>query len=288
MIAATAVVLVGVVAALFAFNVAGLRERAARAVEASHESPERIRSIAVLPLENLSRNPDQDYFVDGITEELIADLAKIGTLKVVSRTSVMPYKNTRKALRDIARELHTDALIEGSVRRSPDRVRITVQLIDASSDQHLWAESYERELRNVLALQGEVAQSIAQQVRAIITPQEQAHLANQRPIDPEVYELYLKARHIMARGGLEDVRRAIEYFQSGLVKDPNNALLYTGLADAYIQQMSDVHESPVEATANSRAAATKALELDESLAEAHVSLGSIRLLYDWDWRKGRV
>ncbi len=242
-----------------------------------------FKSVAVLPLQNFSADPGQEYFVDGMTEAVIADLAKIKAMKVISRTSVMPYKNSKKSMREIARELGADAVIEGSVMRSADRVRITVQLIDASSDQHLWAESYERDLKNVFGLQGEVAQAIAQQVRVVITPQEQAHLAKKRPMDPEVYELYLKGRHIMTRGGLEDVQKAIEYFQSGLAKDPNNALIYTGLADAYIQQMIDVHESPVEATANSRAAAMKALELDESLAEAHASLGSIQLAYDWDW-----
>jgi tetratricopeptide (TPR) repeat protein len=157
------------------------------------------------------------------------------------------------------------------------------ELIDGSSDQHLWGESYERDLTNVLTLQGGVAQAIAQQVRAVISPQERARLVKERPMDPEVYELYLKGRHIMRRGGLEDVQKAIEDFQSGLAKDPKNALLYTGLADAYIHKMSDVHESPVEATAKARAAAMKALELDDSLAEAHTSLASIKLFYDWDW-----
>jgi eukaryotic-like serine/threonine-protein kinase len=242
-----------------------------------------FKSVAVLPLQNFSADPEQEYFVDGMTEAVIADLAKIKAMKVISRTSVMPYKNSKKSMREIARELQADAVIEGSVMRSADRVRITVQLIDASSDQHLWAESYERDLKNVFAMQGEVAQAIAQQVRVVITPQEQARLVKKAPVDPEAYELYLKGRHIMMRGGLEDVSKAIEYFQSGLAKEPDNALIYTGLADAYIQQMSDVHESPAEATANSRAAATRALELDESLAEAHTSLGSIKLLYDWDW-----
>jgi eukaryotic-like serine/threonine-protein kinase len=242
-----------------------------------------FKSIAVLPLQNFSADPGQEYFVDGMTEAVIADLAKIKAMKVISRTSVMRYKNSKKSMREIASELHADAVIEGSVMRSADRVRITVELIDASSDQHLWAESYERDLKNVFRLQGEVAQAIAQQVRVVITPQEQARLVKQRPVDPEVYELYLKGRHILMRGGLEDVSRAIDYFQSGLLKDPNNALLYTGLADAYIHKMSDIHESPMEATAKSRTAALKALELDESLAEAHTSLASIKLFYDWDW-----
>jgi len=247
-----------------------------------------FKSVAVLPLQNLSADPEQEYFVDGMTDAVIADLSKIKALKVISRTSVMPYKNSKKSMREIASALQADAVIEGSVMRSADRVRITIQLIDASSDQHLWAETYERDLNNVFALQGEVARAIAQQVRAVITPQEQARLVKKRPVDPEAYELYLKGRHIMMRGGLEDVSKAIEYFQSGLAKDPNNALIYTGLADAYIHKMSDVHESPVEATANSRAAALKALELDESLAEAHTSLASIKLFYDWDWTGGET
>ena len=242
-----------------------------------------FKSVAVLPLQNYSADPEQEYFADGMTEAVIADLTKIKAMKVISRTSVMPYKNSKKSLRDIAGELHADAIIEGSVMRSADRVRITVQLIDASSDQHLWAESYERAVKDVFALQSDVAQAIARQVQATITPQEEARLVIKKPVDPEAYELYLKGRHIMTRGGLEDVRKAIEYFQSGLAKDPDNALIYTGLADAYIYKMSDVHESPVEATVKARAAAMKALELDESLAEAHTSLAMIKLAYDWDW-----
>jgi eukaryotic-like serine/threonine-protein kinase len=242
-----------------------------------------FRSIAVLPLQNYSGDPQQEYFVDGITDSVIADLGKIKDMRVISRTSVMPFKNSKKLMREIANELHADAVIEGSVMRSTDRVRVTVQLIDAARDQHLWSESYERELKDVFALQSQVAQAIAQQVHAVVTPEEQKRIADKRAIDPEVYELYLKGRHIMERGGLEDVRKAIDYFESGLAKDPNNALLYTGLADAYIDKMMDVHESPMEATAKARAAATKALQLDDSLAEAHTSLGMIKLSYDWDW-----
>ncbi len=279
-----ALVTVGAAGLIVAFALlAGLNVRALRERLLGRGSTPQVHSLAVLPLENLSSDKEQEYFAEGMTEELITDLAKISALKVISRNSVLPYRNTRKSTHQIGSELQADTLIEGSVMRSGDRVRITVQLLDASSDQHLWAESYERDLKDVFALQGEVAQAIAQQVRAAITPQERSRLVKKSPVDPEVYELYLKGRHIMTRGGLEDVRKAIEYFQSGLAKDPNNALIYTGLADAYIQQMSDVHESPVEAAARSRAAATRALELDESLAEAHASLGTIKLYYDWDW-----
>jgi serine/threonine protein kinase/Tfp pilus assembly protein PilF len=247
-----------------------------------------FKQLAVLPLQNFSADPAQEYFVDGMTEAVITDLAKIKAVKVISRTSVMSYRNSKKSMREIASELHADAVIEGSVMRSADRVRITVELIDASSDQHLWADSYERELKDVFALQSEVAQAIAGQVQAAITPQEQARLAPKAPVDPEVYELYLKGRHIMTRGDLEDVQKAIEYFQSGLAKDPNNALIYTGLADAYIYKMSDVHERPVDAIAKARAAVMKALELDDSLAEAHTSFASIKLFYDWDWTGGEL
>jgi TolB-like protein len=242
-----------------------------------------FKSIAVRPLQDSSGDPPQEYLVDGMTDSLIADLGKIKDMRVISRTSVMPYRTSKKSMREIAGELHADAVIEGSVMRSADHVRITVQLIDAAKDQHLWSESYERDLKNIFELQGQVAQAIAQQVHAVVTPEEQKRLSTKRAIDPGVYELYLKGRHIMERGGLEDVRKAIGYFQSGLAKDPDNALLYTGVADAYIDKMMDVHESPVEATAKARAAAARALQLDDSLAETHTSLGMIKLSYDWDW-----
>ena len=242
-----------------------------------------FKTIAVLPLQNYSGDPQQEYFVDGMTDSVIADLGKIKDLRVISRTSVTPYKNSRKSMREIASDLHADAVIEGSVARSADRVRITVQLIDAARDQHLWSESYEREMKDIFALQSQVAQAIAEQVHAVVTPEEQGHLSRSHVIDPDVYELYLKGRHIMERGGLQDVQTAIGYFQSGLEKDPDNALLYTGLADAYIDKMMDVHESPAEATSKARVAAEKALQLDDSLAEAHTSLGMIKLSYDWDW-----
>jgi TolB-like protein len=251
-------------------------------VSRSHVQPH-FKTIAVLPLQNYSGDPQQEYFVDGMTDSVIADLGKIKDLRIISRTSVTPYKKSKKSMPEIAHELHAEAVIEGSVTRSSDRVRITVQLIDAATDQHLWSESYEREMKDVLALQSQVAQAIAEEVHAVITPEEQGHLSRNHVIDPDVYELYLKGRHIMERGGLEDVQNAIDYFQTGLKKDPDNALLYTGLADAYIDKMMDVHESPVEATTKARAAVEKALQLDDSLAEAHTSLGMIKLSYDWDW-----
>jgi serine/threonine protein kinase/Tfp pilus assembly protein PilF len=242
-----------------------------------------IQSIAVLPLENLTGDPAQQYFSDGMTDALITDLAQIGSLRVISRTSTMRYRDSHKALPEIAKELRVDAVVEGTVARAGNRVRIDAQLIRASTDRHLWAKSYERDIKDVLPLQGELAQTIASEVRVQLSSNEQARLRNAAPINPEAYDAYLKGRHIMERGGLEDVRKAIDYFQSGLEKDPNNALIYTGLADAYIDKMMDVHESPMEATSKARAAAEKALQLDDSLAEAHTSLGMIKLSYDWDW-----
>jgi TolB-like protein/DNA-binding winged helix-turn-helix (wHTH) protein/Tfp pilus assembly protein PilF len=247
-----------------------------------------IRSIAVLPLENLTGDPGQQYFADGITDALITSLAQIESLRVISRTSAMHYQGSRKTLPEIAKELDVDAVVEGSVVRSAKRIRIDVQLIQASTDRHLWAKNYERDVQDVLVLQGDVARAIASEVQIQLTPKENARLGNLRAINTEAYEAYLKGRHIMTRGGLKDVQNAIDYFQFGLAKDPNNALLYTGLADAYIHRMSDVHQSPVEAITKARAATMKALELDDSLAEAHTSLASIKLFYDWDWAGAEV
>jgi TolB-like protein/DNA-binding winged helix-turn-helix (wHTH) protein/Tfp pilus assembly protein PilF len=260
---------------------------------APHEStpalaPAPIRSIAVLPLENLTGDPGQQYFADGMTDALITSLAQIGSLRVISRTSAMHYQGSRKTLPEIAKELGVDAVVEGSVVRSANRIRIDSQLIQAFTDRHVWAKSYERDLQDVLVLQGDVARAIASEVQIQLTPKENARLGNLHAINTEAYEAYLKGRHIMRRGGLKDVQNAIDYFQSGLAKDPNNALIYTGLADAYIHRMSDVHESPVEAITKARAATMKALELDDSLAEAHTSLASIKLFYDWDWAGAEV
>jgi TolB-like protein/DNA-binding winged helix-turn-helix (wHTH) protein/Tfp pilus assembly protein PilF len=260
---------------------------------APHEStpalaPAPIRSIAVLPLENLTGDPGQQYFADGMTDALITSLAQIGSLRVISRTSAMHYQGSRKTLPEIAKELDVDAVVEGSVVRSANRIRIDAQLIQAFTDRHVWAKSYERDLQDVLVLQGDVARAIASEVQIQLTPKENARLGNLHAINTEAYEAYLKGRHIMRRGGLKDVQNAIDYFQSGLAKDPNNALIYTGLADAYIHRMSDVHESPVEAITKARAATMKALELDDSLAEAHTSLASIKLFYDWDWAGAEV
>ncbi len=187
-----------------------------------------LRSIAVLPLDNLSGDPSQDYFVDGMTDQLITDLAKVGALRVTSRTSVMRYKGTKKSLPEIARELNVDGIIEGSVMRSGQRVRITAQLLNAPLDQHLWAETYDRDLGDVLRLQSEVAQAIAQQVRAEVTPEQRARLRSARPVNPEAYEAYLKGRYYLSNQFtmVQPLNKAKSYFQDAIRKDPGFALAY--------------------------------------------------------------
>jgi len=244
----------------------------------------RIHSLAVLPLVNLSRDPEQEYFADGMTEELITDLSKIGSLKVISRTSVMRYKDAKKPLPQIGRELGVEGVIEGSVQRVGDRVRISAQLIYAPSDTHLWAESYDRDLHDVLKLQGEVAQVIANEVNAKVTPQEQARLAGNRPIDPEAHQAYLEGRYYWNKRTEEGIRKAIGYFHQAIDKDPNYALAYTGLADSYLV-LGVYSSAPWQETyRQAEAAATKALEIDDNLAEAHAALAVTRAGEQWDLR----
>jgi eukaryotic-like serine/threonine-protein kinase len=245
--------------------------------------PAQIHSLAVLPLENFSREPGQDYFADGMTEALITDLSKISALRVISRTSVMHYKGTNKPLPQIAKELQVDAVIEGSVERAGDRVRITAQLLDAANDKHLWAESYDRDLRDVLSLQDQVARQIAGQVQVQLTPQEQKQLAGGNPTNPEAYQLYLQGRFHWNKGDEPNLKKSIEYYQRALGEEPNYALAYSGLADSYAD-FSDWYLRPREVMPQAKASAAKALELDESLAAAHNSLCLIYTIYDWDWQ----
>ncbi len=248
-----------------------------------YEAREAISSLAVLPLENVSRDPEQEYFVDGMTEALISDLAKIGGLKVISRTSVMRYKATTKSLPEIARELNVDAVVEGSVLRVGDRVRITAQLIHAATDKHLWAESYDRDLRDVLRLQSEVARTIAQEIKVTLTPQEHARMAEARPINPEAYQAYLKGRFYWNKRTPDGLQKAVEYFEQAVALDPAWPLGYAGLADAYLVMPNYAPVRPSEAIPKARAAAAKALEMDESLAEAHATMALIATTYDWNW-----
>ena len=245
----------------------------------------RIKALAVLPLANLSRDPEQEYFVDGMTEALITDLAKIGALRVISRTSAMRFKGTDKPLPEIARELNVEAVVAGSVLRAGDRVRITAQLIHAATDTHLWAESYERDLREVLTLQSEVARTIVQEVQIKLTAQDQARLSSSRRVNPQAYEAYLKGRYSWNKRTEEGLKKGIEFFHQAIEKDPTYALAYTGLADSYniLGQWGGL--APRESFPLAKAAALKALEMGEGLAEAHCSLAYVSLFYDWDLEK---
>lgn len=242
-----------------------------------------IEGIAVLPLENLSGDRDQDYFADGMTEALITNLAKIKALRVISRTSAIQYKGARKSLPQIAQELRVDAVIEGSVLRSGERVRVTAQLIHAASDQHVWAESYERDFRDILSLQSEIACAIADQVRIVVTPEERARLDSARRVDPQAHELYLKARHHWNKRTEEGVRRAISLFHEALDQDPTSAHAYAGIADCYNILGYYNALPPLEAYPKAKAAALKALGSDQSLAEPHAALGVVKRDFEWDW-----
>ncbi len=266
---------VALVAALVGLNVGGLRQRLLGGA-----APGEITSIAVLPLENLSGDPEQDYFADGMTEALITELGKISALRVISRQSVMQFKGTQKPVPEIARQLNVDAVVEGAVVRDGDRVRITAQLIAAAPERHLWAQSYERNLSDIVALQGEVARAIASEIKVAVTPEEEARLARARPVNPEAYEAYLKGRYHWSKVTEEGLWKSINYFQQAIGKDPDYALAYAGLAQSYnfLGQLLP----PREIMPKARAAVTKALELDDTLAEAHTQLAIIKRA-DWDW-----
>jgi len=271
----------GVVAALVVLlvglNVGGVRER----LFGSLTTPQ-ITSLAVLPLENLSGDPEQDYFVDGMTEELIATLARVGALKVISPTSVMRYKGSDKPLPQIARELGVEAVIKGSVIRENGRVRIAAQLIHAPTNRHLWAGNYERDQRDAVTLQGEVALAVAREIEVVVTPEEVVWLAAERPVDPAVYEAYRRGRYFWSQRTTEGARKGIAYFQQAVQKDPDYAPAHVGLADSYLVLGSEGFLPHDEALRVSKTAALKALELDDSLAEAHASLGWIKTI-EWDW-----
>jgi TolB-like protein/Tfp pilus assembly protein PilF len=249
----------------------------------TEKTAEQIRSLAVLPLENLSHDPEQEYFAEGMTEALITNLAKIGGLRVISRTSAMQYKGVYKPLREIARELDVDTIVEGTVLRVGRRVRITAQLIDAPNEAHLWAESYEHDLRNVLALQSEVAQAIAREVQIKLTPQEQAQFAQAPPVDPESYEAYLKGRYHWNRRVVGGFEKAIAYFQEAIAKDPTYGAAYAGLADCLSGLGVWGFVPPNEGCGKAKRLALKALEIDRGLAEGHASLAWATMWYDYDF-----
>jgi TolB-like protein/DNA-binding winged helix-turn-helix (wHTH) protein/Tfp pilus assembly protein PilF len=249
-------------------------------------SPENnIRSLAVLPLENLSRDPAQDYFADGMTDELITSLAKLQTVKVISRSSVMRYKGTNKPLPEMARELNVDGIIEGTVLRSGNRVRITAQLIRAATDQHLWAETYEGNVEDVLRLQDAVARAVAAEIRFKLEPKAEARLAKSRSVNPAAYEAYLRGRyHFYDRWTKEGFLAASHYFEEAIARDPQYAPAYAGLADYYT--LGGFTGQPLtnrEAMEKAKELAAKALQLDDGLADAHIAMANVLFRYDWNW-----
>jgi TolB-like protein len=247
----------------------------------SNARPE-IRSIAILPLQNLSGDPRQDYFADGMTEELIADLGQVSALRIISRTSAMTYKGTKKTLPEIARELGVDAIVEGSMVREGKQVRITAQLIDARNDRHIWARSYVRDLTSVLMLQGEVAQAIADEVSINVTPQEQARLARARPVNTEAQDLYLLGIHLL-NANVGDPRKAIGYLQKAIDTDPNYAPAHAALADGYGWMGEAGWLEYTEAFTRQKSEAAKSIELDDALPEGHAELASAVMSLSWDW-----
>jgi TolB-like protein/DNA-binding winged helix-turn-helix (wHTH) protein/Flp pilus assembly protein TadD len=270
--------------ALFVLNVAGLRDRLLRRAQ----TVPKIESIAVLPLENLSHDPEQEYFADGMTEELITNLGKVSALRVISRTSVMRYKGTKKPLPEIARELNVDAVVEGTVWRSGNRVRITANLLHAPTDRHLWSESYERDLRDVLALQDDVARAIAGAITVKLTPQEMTRLASARQVNPQAYEAYLKGMYHWYKLTPADLDAALQYFDLALEKDPNSARAYAGISLVWGGRTQMGFVAPKEVTPKAKAAALKAVELDDAVAEAHSALASILTWHEWDWAGAEV
>jgi TolB-like protein/DNA-binding winged helix-turn-helix (wHTH) protein/Flp pilus assembly protein TadD len=244
-----------------------------------------IRSLAVLPLENVSGDSSQDYFADGMTDALITRLAQISALRVISRTSVMTYKNVHRPLAEIARDLNVDAVVEGSVSRAEERIRVTAQLIDARNAKRLWSGSYDEDIRNALVLQSRVTRAIAGQIRATLNPQEQLTLAKSRTVDPDAYEAYLKGRFFWNKRTGEGLRTAIDYFKRAITIDPGYAEAYAGLADSYAVAGDWKYGvlPPLDAFSKATAAAAKAFALDASLGEAHASLAYALDLYGWDW-----
>ena len=258
-----------------------LLERPGRPGDAA--APGAIGSLAVLPLDNLTEDPEQQYFVDGMHEALIANLAKISALRVISRTSVMRYREATQSLPEIGRELGVDAIVEGSVMRAGDRVRITAQLVHAASDTHLWVESYEGDLRDVLRLQGDTARAIAREIRVVVTPEDRARLEGQRPVDREAYEEYLKGRHYLNQRTEREVLRSLEYFRRSIAIDPSYALAHAVEAEASILTGWYSWVAPRSAFPAAKAAAERALELDPGSAEAHTVAAAVSMLWDWDW-----
>jgi TolB-like protein/Flp pilus assembly protein TadD len=267
------------VAAVVALDVGGVRGRLLAGMAGAG-----VRAVAVLPVANLSGDPEQEYLSDGMTDALITDLSKIGALRVISRTSVMQYKRARKRLPEIARELGVDAVLEASVLREANRVRVTAQLVRASTEQSLWAESYERDFTSVLTIQRDVARAVARTVRVKIRPQEERNLARARPVNPETYEAYLKGMFLLNRATQSDREKGIAHFHDAVANDPADPLAYAGLALAYTQ-LAHSSEAREEDLQRASAAAQTALRLDDSLAEVVLAVGFAKGYYEWRWEE---
>ena len=275
-----------------AFDVAGARDHffalfrsTKNASVAVASAPKPPRSIVVLPLQNLSNKSAEDYFADGMTDELTTDLAQFGSLRVISRTSAMHYKASTKTAPEIGRELGVDTLIEGTVQRAGNRVRIRIQVIDSASDRHLWARSYDHELKDVLVLQSSAAHDIAEEVEGkFASPRTDLRSTSVNPVNPDAYESYLKGRYFWNKRTEEGLKKSIDYFEEAIAEDPKFAAAYAAMADTYSIMGSDVLPARL-ASSKARAAATKALELDPTIAEGHAELALVEFYYDWDWSK---
>ena len=276
---ALAVVFGAIIAALVVLPPEGLWQR----LSSHSDVVGPIRSIAVLPLENLSSDPEQEYFSDGMTEALITKLAQIGSLDVISRTSVMLYKNSQKPLPQIALELGVDAVVEGSVTRGENNVRIAVQLIHGATDRHLWAEEYQRPLRDILVLQGEVARAVAEEINAALSTEEEDRLLDEHQVDPDAHEAYLKGMHSFLQFTGDGLIKSIEYFEHAIELDPGYADPYAGLAAAHLNSTYFMGLAPTEVVPQARTALKKALEIDPNNAGAVLSAAWIEMTYDWDW-----
>jgi TolB-like protein/DNA-binding winged helix-turn-helix (wHTH) protein/Tfp pilus assembly protein PilF len=263
----------------------GIAVHYVRGMESGALNSAHTMSLVVLPMENLSGDKEQDYFADGMTDDLTANLAKIRSLRVISRSTAMAYKGAHKPLSEIARELHVDAVVEGTVLRAGDRVRITAELVQVSTDHHLWADTYESQIGDVLALQNRVSSAIVDEIRINLTKEDKERLAKRPAVSPEAYEDYLKGRYYWNKRSGEGFTKAIQYFEEATHQDPQYALAYAGLADCYGIIGATIYGSvpTAEAAPKAKAAAIRALELDSSLAEAETSLATAKFNYDWDW-----